>query len=210
MPTPDIMEDILQGSITVQGIVWYKANSVGKVLGYSNPAHTVWKARQSLPKGTVSTGGVLDPALTNLNDQKAVYFNARALRSFVAMSRQPLAFELATAMGIDTVMKHTYDELDTIGAIQRSFPRETSVRQFVVHPYRVDLYFPEINTVVECDEHGHAAYDRLKEASRERFICLQMKGARFVRFNPHSKTFDIFAVIGQISSLFGDRRPINV
>ena len=42
--------------------------------------------------------------------------------------------------------------------------------QYSVGSYRVDLYFPDYNLVIECDEHGHKDRNPEKEKKRSDFI----------------------------------------
>lgn len=63
--------------------------------------------------------------------------------------------------------------------------------QHVVGPYRVDMYLPAYNIVVECDEHGHKYYDLEQERLREQYITNFLK-CQWIRFNPDDKGFSIF------------------
>ena len=63
-------------------------------------------------------------------------------------------------------------------------------RQFIVGRYRVDLYIPNINLVVECDEEGHSDYNKNREIARQKYIENQLT-CTFYRINPNDPAYDI-------------------
>ncbi len=79
-----------------------------------------------------------------------------------------------------------------------AFPGEVTKRQYCVEDYKVDMFFPEHNIVVECDEHGHCSYSRAKEEARTNTIKEVLDNPVIVRFNPDAQDFDMWGVIGQI------------
>jgi len=79
----------------------------------------------------------------------------------------------------------------------RAFKGEHMVTQFKVDDYRVDLYFPDYNLSVECDEHGHKDRNPLKEKKRHNHITNQIH-CKWLRFNPDEADFNIFDVINRI------------
>ncbi|KAK9831243.1 hypothetical protein WJX74_009122 [Apatococcus lobatus] len=67
--------------------------------------------------------------------------------------------------------------------------------KFALQPFlcglgTVDLYLSKPKIAVECDEHGHSAYNQLQERQRQTFIEEQL-GCTFVRFNPYAQGFSI-------------------
>jgi len=91
--------------------------------------------------------------------------------------------------------------------ITNYFKQEETTTQFTVHKdkikrsfYKVDLYMPQINLVIECDEYGHKDRNSRCEREREQFIRNELK-CNFVRFNPDDKKFKIKNVIVEIESI---------
>jgi very-short-patch-repair endonuclease len=56
-------------------------------------------------------------------------------------------------------------------------------QQYPVEPYKVDIYLPNIDMAVECDERGHTRYSPLEEIVREQFI-IQRLACSFERYDP--------------------------
>jgi very-short-patch-repair endonuclease len=74
-------------------------------------------------------------------------------------------------------------------------------RQYLVGKYRVDLYIPELNLCVECDEFGHKHYDTEKENERYSYIKGTLN-CDFIRFNPNEPDFDITDIISSVLKRF--------
>ena len=88
-------------------------------------------------------------------------------------------------------------ESQTIGFIANTFNGIVDIRkQHKFGNYKVDLYFPKYNIVVECDENGHMDRDESYEVSRENFI--KSLGNTIIRFNPNTENFDLSTVLQQI------------
>jgi very-short-patch-repair endonuclease len=77
-------------------------------------------------------------------------------------------------------------------------------RQHAIGDYFVDLFFPEFNLVVECDEIGHVDRCPREEALREVFI--KGLGYRMIRFNPNSDDFDVSLVMRKIIAIVCPRQ----
>ena len=92
----------------------------------------------------------------------------------------------------------------TVNCINRYIPAETEIIAFLVESfgicyrtstqyrvgqYRVDLYFHSPSIIVECDEHGHRAYDPSEEEHRTRCISQILPHATWLRFDPYSIDF---------------------
>jgi len=93
-------------------------------------------------------------------------------------------------------------ENSTIGFICSTFKNIIKCeRQFKVGRYKVDLYMPNINTVIECDENGHNDYNFSKEKLREIYIIKKLK-CTLIRYNPNSKDFDLSNIMNQILIIY--------
>lgn len=96
-----------------------------------------------------------------------------------------------------THVKFISAETDTINSIQKSIFSD-SICQYSVDKYRIDLYFPEYNLAIECDEFNHKYRNLDYEIKRENYIKDKLKFS-FIRYNPNSYEFDIFEIIKKIN-----------
>lgn len=90
-------------------------------------------------------------------------------------------------------------EQEIIGFICDCFKSITQINlQHRVGDYRIDLYLPEYNLAIECDEFGHKDRDENYEIEREEYIKKEL-GCKFIRFNPDSEMFKISDIICSIN-----------
>lgn len=111
--------------------------------------------------------------------------------------REKLAKKLDIKINLHThkiVTKETnYNTLIKIG-----LPDNTLIEyQYCVDGYFLDMYLPEYNLVIECDEFGHSKYDKNKDNEREKYIKDKLK-CEFIRFNPDARDFNVITVIKEI------------
>ena len=133
---------------------------------------------------------------------KSLYITYIGLIKFLQSTRKnvPIYFInwLNDLLGIQfTHIKFLTPETDTIYSIQKSISTE-SIPQFTVDKYRIDLYLPEYNIAIECDENNHIGRDMYYEKDRENYIKEKLK-CSFIRYDPNAKDFDIFKVIEKIN-----------
>src|SRR6266567_6764714 len=110
---------------------------------------------------------------------------ARALAYFTLISLDSGKDYLAIAQQLKARIPleiATTKEQKTIGEITRAFKHMRMERQYRVGPFRIDLYFPEHQIAIECDEEGHRRYTQEEERMRQVYIEHQLN-CRFVRFN---------------------------
>jgi very-short-patch-repair endonuclease len=88
-------------------------------------------------------------------------------------------------------------ENQTIGFIQNTFKDiYDSKRQYLIGPYRIDLYFTDLMIAVECDENDHIDRDMNYETIRENYI--KSNNIKIIRYNPNEENFDLSNVLRQI------------
>lgn len=170
------------------------ANDVAKILGYADPAKTV--STKVKPKyRSLTTLVTVDGKLRDVT-----VLEEDGIKQLLASSRKSLEAKekVATFLNIDvSAILRAHPETEIIKTIQLAFNHCSSITQFLISGYRIDLYFPEHQIAVECDENGHKDYLAEKEIKRQDIIT-QLLGCKFVRFNPDSPEFNIGNVINKI------------
>ena len=63
--------------------------------------------------------------------------------------------------------------------------------------YRIDLFFPDHDMAIECDEHDHQDRDIKYEIRRQNFIEDQLN-CKFIRHNSDAKDFLTESVLNKI------------
>ena len=116
-----------------------------------------------------------------------------------------LANSLQLGIDLDDT-KTLLQETKTLAALAEIFQGEDITFQFPVGPYRVDMYLPAYNIVVECDEHGHCQYNKKHEETRAQYIEDAI-GCRFVRFDPDGNYYHTTAIIVSVSIF--SKQPIR-
>jgi very-short-patch-repair endonuclease len=93
-------------------------------------------------------------------------------------------------------------ECDTLEVIEHALPGMECLYQYVVCGYRIDMYIPQFNICIECDEHGHDQYDEETEQQRtERIITALQRPecpVKWVRYNPNDANFKLGSVIAEV------------
>ena len=98
-------------------------------------------------------------------------------------------------------------ENQTIGFIENSFKGVLNCkRQYKFDKYRVDLYFIDYKLIVECDEHGHADRNQIKEKGREDYLI--SLGNKIIRYNPNEELFDLSMVLREIHKVIMTHLPL--
>jgi len=124
------------------------------------------------------------------------HFNLWTKEGFVTVGnfiKTSEANTLLIALGIKS-KQVTKIESQLVEIIKNTFRDITKIESnFPVSGYFADIYFPDINTIVEIDERGHKGYDMYDELSREDSIRESLN-CEIIRFNPH----DIHDNVGNI------------
>lgn len=120
------------------------------------------------------------------------------IKLLIKKSTKPATINLANLLNIDTLSYKIPDhETIYINKIIKVFKKEKYITQKFVDCYKIDLYFPDYDLAIECDENNHKNRDPEYESTRQKYIEKKL-GATFIRFDPDSKSFDIFDVISKI------------
>ncbi len=166
----------------------YCAQDIGKILALSN-------IRNSL----AHIDKVYIIKETNGGNQKRAYISYNNLLKLITKSRKPQAIRFAEIINIDTLTKYCVSiETDILQCILTTFDANIMKTQYKVDNYIIDLYFPEYLLAIECDE-GHHSHpvNKMNDVIRQQYI-MQKLGCRFIRFNPHTKDFNVFKLLNDI------------
>jgi len=178
--------------------IWFKGHDVASILGYAKTRNAIIQHVEEEDKVTLGDmkGALFYGPLDN--KPHTIFINEKGVRSLVCKSKLPKAVDIAKKLGIDT-NNHKYEckESESCGAIMKAFKGENMKTQYKVDNYRIDLYFPDFNLAVECDEHGHKDRSQSKEKKRQKHITNKLN-CQWLRFNPDDKDFNIFDVINRI------------
>lgn len=207
-PTDNQKSWLLQRGVRtydLNGMIWLRAAQCGRLLHLGDPKSAIC----ALPRTEVSTlcdlvkHGLPKRLEWKHNDYIAKVLTWTGFCQLVSKRRGQRSTWVAKELGMQVVYKHLCQEAETIEAILKSFPGEVGDLQREVvtemgNRYRLDLYFPEHNIVVECDELGHRSYSSVEDETRTSAIKELLQNPKFVRFNPDVGDFNLFAVIGEI------------
>jgi very-short-patch-repair endonuclease len=188
--------------IVVDDEPWFRGLTVAQALEYTNPRKAIRDHVDNDDKRKLSDfhrGGSQTP-LTH-NEKNSIYINKNGLKSMICKSRMPNASQLAKQFDID-VHGHKYEckESESMRAIMKAFAGEKMKIQHSVLDYRIDLYFPDYNLAIECDENNHSDRDPAEERRRQQRITKKIN-CQWLRYNPDDKDFNIFQVINQIFTI---------
>jgi very-short-patch-repair endonuclease len=131
-------------------------------------------------------------------DDRIILLTKQGLVRLLSKCRSPKSAELAKFFDIN-IYEHKFApvETTTIKIIQDVFAGEKMITQRLSGNYRIDLYFPDYNLAIECDEHNHNDRNQEYENKREAFIKEEL-GCEFIRYNPNANNFNINNVLNQI------------
>jgi len=172
---------------------WFVGTDVAKAIGYKKPRGAVSRHINNEDKRTKVNFVELSSLQRN-----TFLINNHGVRALIVNSRLPGATSIAQYFDIN-VHRHKYEckESETIGAIMKAFKSEKMRTQYPVYTYKVDLYFPDYDLCIECDENGHDDRSEKEERRRQRRITKKLK-CKWIRFNPDADDFNIYDVIHQI------------
>lgn len=184
---------------------WFVATDIAKIFEYADPSKML-NLLDGEDKKIVNPhkmDGVILAGTFNSNAFKASLVNKSGLKKILARTtkipfrQKELLLERLTGEKGSSFLKQDRIETSLINTIYNSFAHLSPVKQFFISGYRIDLYFPKEKIAVECDEYGHTNYGDDDEIQRQDIIT-KLLGCRFVRFNPHSRSFEIGQVINKL------------
>lgn len=186
---------------------WFCGRDVAEILGYKNITRDVnrhVKEHNRIKYEDLMAKIMGTPIPIKYNQANLIYINENGLIELLCKCRLPnkcIFIKWCNEMYNTNIQSKTFllREQDTIGSIIRSFPSIKTERQFSIGKYRIDLYFIDTKIAVECDEQGHKHRNEKYETDRQKYIEEHLNCV-FIRYNPDAPDFDIFEVIGRITS----------
>ena len=173
-----------------EGNPWFVAKDICRILEVKNVSEALTRLDED-EKG-------ITPTDTSGGKQQMAIISQSGLKRLISTSRKPYAPLLAKQLGIEVMT--TCAEAESLLVVQNAFKHLNPIPHFFINGFIVDLYFPSHRIAIECDEHGHSRYDETKDQERQDAITKAL-GCRWVRFNPHSKTFCVGNVINKIMKM---------
>jgi hypothetical protein len=180
---------------------YFKAREIATLLGYKYPANAIQDNVEHEDKITIQQLRLKGVQIPTKIHKQTIFINERGVRTLVVKSTLPNAKNIAEELGIDILgSKILRKEADSICEIMKAFNGQNMMLQYSVLTYRVDLYFPDYNICVECDENGHS--DRDPNAELQRYLDITKNlNCQWYRYNPDSKDYDIMKVVNGIFRL---------
>ena len=177
---------------------WFLAGDIAKALNIKNVSEMVRGANIKENERNIF------PNKTRGGKQKQIFVTRLGLKKVLANSKKPNAAQLSESLGLEMCI-YTKVEASHIGNIRKAFKNILSIDEYAVGRYNVDLYFPSLNLVIECDQNNHNHYNRQTEKERENYIKDKL-GCTFIRFNPDEPGFMIGDVIYKISKFIQEHK----
>ena len=193
-------ENAVRTIVDDNNVEWFVGKDIATALGYKNTNAALSKHVEEEDKNR-STGLYITDSLGR--KQFPLYINSNGVMSLVFKSRLPNAIDYAKSLGIP-ILRSTKEQ-ESMNILLASFSNYNPKTQYKVGKYRIDLYLPEVNIAIECDELGHRGYCEVDEAIRQSYIEKELR-CTFVRFNPDDKDFNIGNVICELLRLIDVQR----
>jgi len=188
---------------------WFCGRDVCEILKYSDYRRSLFDHVEDENKKSLKDLGVefkSNHKFTH-NEGQMCYINKHGLNQLLLKSKTVnpstlkrfLELPFIKGLNLNMNIKHTYKEQDCIGAIIEAYQDCKCYKQFRVGSYYIDLYIPEHNLAIECDEYNHRDRDPEHEKERQKYIEDKLK-CQFFRFDPDSKNFNIYKLIRDVGN----------
>lgn len=181
--------------IILDEIMWYCCRDIAVALNYNETFTNVF---YRCHMNQISTQRF--PIESRGGSQQSLFVDMPSLKYLLAKSRKPKVPEMLRELGHDDVIMAPTKEAVYVDQLMKMFPSLKFRHQYSVSGYRVDMYSPRYNIIVECDENGHDNYDIEKEAKRTQKINECLNNPQWIRFNPDAYGFTIVTVIADITT----------
>jgi very-short-patch-repair endonuclease len=170
----------------------FKASDIGNILEIKN-------IRQNLSQFDDSEK-VIRQTYTLGGNQNITFLTVKGLKRIVCNSHKPMAIDLAKKLDIDLIdFFYVPLESSLVHFLQTVYKDEKLIHQYKVDPYKIDLYFPDYNLAIECDEYLHI-FQKEDETKREKYIKDKLD-CEFIRFKQNKKNEYLPELINKINKI---------
>ena len=178
--------------VEFEGEFLMSGRQVAGVLGYSRPSRPIKRHVDEDDRIMMKNSDLSTEGFRNLNNRGETFLTERGViqlmqKTILSSPSKKLEIldsfdELAEGSNIRFIS--TRNEIEFVDMLTRVLePFDLPlIKQKRVGKYKVDVYIPKVNIVIEYDENGHKYYDDKEEASREDFIRNEL-GSELIRVN---------------------------
>lgn len=174
---------------------WYKANDFGLLLNIRNMRSSCINIDDEFKTSFI--------CMTKGDLQSCNFLNKEGVIHLLQRSRSLKARLAAKEFGVVNHVRFANAEAHFLEQIWSVFQCESMIHQYSVKGkygvYKIDLYFPQYNLAIECDELAHSRVkNQINDKVREEDIKTSI-GCTFIRFSPSKEaSFDILCTIRSI------------
>ena len=142
----------------------------------------------------------------NINEYKnychpqTIFINKKGLLQLLTSSRMPNIDEILKIFGVKNIYRYKKKEIEILDELSIFF-NELGIKYKPQEPignYKVDIYIPKYNLVIEIDEHDHNDRNKKYEKKREQYFN-KLNKCIFIRCNPDEPTFNINILLAKIT-----------
>ena len=171
---------------------------IATILNESNPRTAFKRMKQAYPEIGALCTMYKFPGKGHNTTPVIEHSNADTLIKIAVGSTRMSLVDKRKILGDSTYFPvRLYTEVEIHTNVQRALAHIDVQFQYCVGYYRIDMYFPEQNIAVECDENDHSCYSVAEEKQRHDFIS-DFLHCKWIRYNPYAKEFNIFDLINKI------------
>jgi len=136
----------------------------------------------------------------NKEQPNTIFINYNGLKKLICKSNKIIGNELLDLFNIKEDTRYLRKETEIIKFIQL-YLDELNIKyifQYTIKTYKIDLYLPNNNLVIEIDEFNHIDRCPIYESKREIYIKKKLN-CNFLRINPDCNNFTLAKCIAMIT-----------
>lgn len=180
--------------VDIDGQRWYRQNDIFII------PHLKIDTTKVCRKERASCKTIAFSHYTNGGMQTATFLDSSSLEFLAHRTGNTSVREILLDIGVKVptlITRFAAKEYETTAQIEQCIPLGWA-KQYRIVNYRLDMYLPKYNIVVECDEAGHSTYDKIKDQKRTEIVNAILKNPIWIRYNPDEPDFNVNLVIGKI------------
>lgn len=186
--------------------LWYNGKDLLYLLKYKKKYYNIILYKISKKyKGTINT--ILKiKAEINYENNEEIYINKEGLKYIIFKTikvtpkiyNKIKKFNFIKNLEVKNKIILSYNEDICIKEILFFFSFVKTIKYFKIDNYIIDIYFPEYNLAIECDELNNQKCNLDRLIKREKYISDKLK-CTFIYINPNKKNFSLINTIKQIN-----------